>query len=127
MTKIYGGFKRNEKGYSYGADASEFSVIRAEILVDNVEEGIDFMVNYFGKDMGNPFFEWQYREAMTHDRREELKMLISEVKEVEVKEVKKVEAEEEVLCSCGHSVPKSQVMFSSSGTCCPECYDRMSL
>ena len=128
MEKIYGGFKINEKSYSYGVDASEFSVIRAEILVDDVEEGIDFMVNYFGRDMGNKFFEWQYREAMNHDRREELKALISKAKEVkEVKEVEVKEVEEEVLCSCGHSVPKSMVMFSSSGTCCPECYDRMSL
>lgn len=31
-----------------------------------------------------------------------------------------------VACSCGHSVPKSQVMNASMGTSCPDCYDRMS-
>ena len=127
MEKIYGGFRKGEKTYSYGSVREDFDIIRAEILVDDVEEGIDFMVNFFGKDMGNKFFEWQYREAMNHDRREELKALISKAKEVkEVKEVEEVEAEEEVLCSCGHSVPKSMVMFSSTGSCCPECYDSMS-
>lgn len=31
-----------------------------------------------------------------------------------------------VKCSCGHSVPKSQVMSASLGSSCPDCYDRMS-
>lgn len=31
-----------------------------------------------------------------------------------------------VKCSCGHSVPRVQVMNASLGTSCPECYDRMS-
>ena len=31
-----------------------------------------------------------------------------------------------VRCSCGHSVPRSQVMSASMGTSCPRCYDRMS-
>lgn len=31
-----------------------------------------------------------------------------------------------VKCSCGHSVPRSQVMSASMGTSCPNCYDRMS-
>lgn len=31
-----------------------------------------------------------------------------------------------VRCSCGHSVPQSQVMRASLGTSCPSCYDRMS-
>lgn len=31
-----------------------------------------------------------------------------------------------VKCSCGHSVPRTQVMSASLGTSCPECYDRMS-
>ncbi len=31
-----------------------------------------------------------------------------------------------VQCSCGHTVPRSQVMSASLGTACPECYDRMS-
>ncbi len=29
-------------------------------------------------------------------------------------------------CSCGHTVPISQVMSASLGTSCPDCYDRMS-
>ena len=129
MEKIYGGFKKGEKAYSYGASSEDFETIRAEIVVDNIAEGLDFMANYFGEDMGNKFFEWSYREVMTHERREELKALISKAKAAkaeEVVEAEAVEAEEEVLCSCGHSVPKSMVMSSSSGTCCPECYDRMS-
>jgi hypothetical protein len=35
-------------------------------------------------------------------------------------------AEPLVECSCGHSVPKIQVMHASRGTACPDCYDRMS-
>ena len=31
-----------------------------------------------------------------------------------------------VLCSCGHNVPRVQVMNTSTGTSCPRCYDRMS-
>lgn len=29
-------------------------------------------------------------------------------------------------CSCGHTIQKSLVMSSSMGSCCPDCYDRMS-
>src|SRR5271157_4380625 len=29
-------------------------------------------------------------------------------------------------CSCGHTVPSSQVMSASMGSSCPDCYDRMS-
>ena len=32
---------------------------------------------------------------------------------------------EMVGCSCGHSIPRSQVMSASMGTSCPDCYDRM--
>ena len=32
-----------------------------------------------------------------------------------------------VKCSCGHAVPASLVMSASTGTSCPDCYDRMSL
>jgi hypothetical protein len=31
-----------------------------------------------------------------------------------------------VRCSCGHSVPRAQMMNASLGTSCPRCYDRMS-
>jgi len=33
---------------------------------------------------------------------------------------------EMVRCDCGHSIPRNQRMSSSSGTSCPNCYDRMS-
>ena len=31
-----------------------------------------------------------------------------------------------VKCACGHIVPKAQVMSTSRGSSCAECYDRMS-
>ena len=31
-----------------------------------------------------------------------------------------------VTCDCGHTVLASQRMMASTGTCCPDCYDRMS-
>ena len=31
-----------------------------------------------------------------------------------------------VTCDCGHAVPSAQVMSASSGSSCPDCYDRMS-
>jgi hypothetical protein len=31
-----------------------------------------------------------------------------------------------IKCSCGHTVPASQVMTASMGTSCPNCYDEMS-
>lgn len=31
-----------------------------------------------------------------------------------------------VACDCGHDVPANQVMAASTGTACPDCYDRMS-
>jgi len=34
---------------------------------------------------------------------------------------------EMVKCDCGHTVPKCSVMSTSTGTSCPECYDRMSM
>ena len=33
---------------------------------------------------------------------------------------------EMILCDCGHSVPRGQVMSASLGSSCEECYDRMS-
>lgn len=35
-------------------------------------------------------------------------------------------AVETVKCSCGHTVSRVMVMSSSRGTCCADCYDRMS-
>jgi hypothetical protein len=29
-------------------------------------------------------------------------------------------------CDCGHTIPVAEVMTSSSGASCPDCYDRMS-
>ena len=61
-----------------------------------------------------------------------------ELPEVQVQEVgrsvarelaarKSKEAQVEMVkCSCGHTVPRSQVMSASMGTSCPDCYDRMS-
>lgn len=31
-----------------------------------------------------------------------------------------------VQCGCGHSIEKSLIMHTSTGTSCPNCYDRMS-
>lgn len=31
-----------------------------------------------------------------------------------------------VNCDCGHTIPSTSVMSSSTGTCCPDCYDKMS-
>jgi hypothetical protein len=31
-----------------------------------------------------------------------------------------------VWCDCGHRIPANLMMSSSRGTCCPDCYDRMS-
>jgi len=31
-----------------------------------------------------------------------------------------------VRCDCGHHVPQGQRMMTSTGTSCPDCYDRMS-
>ena len=30
-------------------------------------------------------------------------------------------------CDCGHTVPKCTAMSTSTGTSCPDCYDRMSM
>lgn len=30
------------------------------------------------------------------------------------------------LCDCGHTIQSSQVMTTSTGTSCPECYDKIS-
>lgn len=127
MTDIYGGFKKNKKAYSYGSVKEDFEIIRATISVDNAHEAIDFMINTFGKPIPSaaPGYSWQYEDAMTHDSRERLKKLVGEEAKEVVKEAVKV-VEKTVLCSCGHEVPASLVMYSSSGTSCPECYDRMS-
>lgn len=36
------------------------------------------------------------------------------------------ETVEFVTCDCGHTIPRPLVMTTSSGTSCPDCYDRMS-
>ena len=41
-------------------------------------------------------------------------------------EPRPVQEVEMIKCSCGHSVPRVQVMSASMGTSCPDCYDRMS-
>jgi hypothetical protein len=33
---------------------------------------------------------------------------------------------EMIKCSCGHTIPATQVMNASMGTSCADCYDRMS-
>jgi len=33
---------------------------------------------------------------------------------------------EMVRCSCGHTVPRDEVMNASLGSSCPDCYDRLS-
>ena len=126
MTNIYGGFKKGEETYSYGCLKEDFEIIRATISVDNIDEGIDFMTNVFGKPIPlAPGYSWQYEGAMTHDSRQRLKNLVGEEAKEVVKEAVEV-VEKTVLCSCGHEVPASLVMYSSSGTSCPDCYDRMS-
>lgn len=42
-------------------------------------------------------------------------------------EIANPKSEEEVLCACGHKVPKSLVMTTSLGSSCPDCYDKMSI
>ena len=43
-------------------------------------------------------------------------------------ETKEVETKEEtILCTCGHEVKKTLVMSTSTGSSCPDCYDRMSI
>ena len=39
---------------------------------------------------------------------------------------KTTDTNEYVECDCGHMVQRTLVMNPSSGTCCPDCYDRMS-
>jgi len=34
--------------------------------------------------------------------------------------------EPQILCGCGHQTSKELVMSTSTGTSCPDCYDRMS-
>jgi len=46
--------------------------------------------------------------------------------EAKAKREAKLAQVEMVKCSCGHTVPRSQVMSASLGTSCPDCYDRMS-
>jgi hypothetical protein len=31
-----------------------------------------------------------------------------------------------VRCSCGHTIPRDQVMAATLGSSCPDCYDRLS-
>lgn len=125
MKNIFGGYKKDGSGYGYSADPGCLDAVRATIGVDNIDEGLEFMTSVFGKDIpASPSFEWRYSDASTKARREELKRLIGvEAPRVIAEEV----VEEEILCSCGHRVFKSMVMTSSAGTCCPDCYDRMSL
>ena len=50
----------------------------------------------------------------------------SEAKAETKVEPKAVVAEEMVKCSCGCTVARSEVMYASMGTSCPDCYDSMS-
>jgi len=44
----------------------------------------------------------------------------------ETQKAQKPEKIETVLCDCGHRVRRESVMNTSTGTSCPDCYDRMS-
>jgi len=69
----------------------------------------------------------EYYQASTPAEFEALRELREHMQTIEkaapIVERKPVEL---VTCSCGHSVPAVQVMNASMGTCCPDCYDRMS-
>jgi len=42
------------------------------------------------------------------------------------REIRQARENAMVLCACGHTVPRSEVMMASMGSSCPDCYDRMS-
>lgn len=52
---------------------------------------------------------------------------VAHYKVFEIKnKTKNVDIPELMKCDCGHSVPKISVMYTSTGSSCPDCYDRMS-
>lgn len=51
---------------------------------------------------------------------------IGEAGQVNARDAEIVFVETMVKCACGHSVPPALVMWANLGTCCPDCYDRMS-
>lgn len=46
--------------------------------------------------------------------------------EIEAEILQPAAREKMIRCSCGHTIPASLVMGASLGSCCPDCYDRMS-
>jgi len=55
-----------------------------------------------------------------------MEILRNRLRNLETKPTASKTETEVVLCDCGHIVEKILVMHASSGTSCPDCYDRMS-
>jgi len=66
-----------------------------------------------GKQLRNDSADW-YSNCRDIEAIEALRAAMPEIK-IEM-----------VKCSCGHTVPKHQRMSTSTGSSCPDCYDRMS-
>lgn len=59
--------------------------------------------------------------------RPRLRAIEAEAKEARAALIKETQAEELMIkAGCGHMVRRSQLMAASLGTCCPDCYDKMS-
>ena len=90
------------------AQAAEYQKVSTQYIVDELEAAIRPV--YTGKQSPNFYYDHgmemiricpNIRNPIARDR-------------------------ELVKCSCGHTVPKNQVMSASLGSSCPNCYDRMS-
>ena len=86
-----------------------------EATINNMSYGITYFEFYPGVTDYTP------------ERQERLEQLRRRLKVVEATKAKpKPRPVKMVECDCGCTVPASVVMSTSTGTSCPECYDRMS-
>lgn len=118
MMAVRNGTMSAEQAAEQGLRENAYATLYAEC--DAAREGLQLEWNN-GMVSGPDADEYRARRDAHYAIQEAAKKI-----DLQRKSAQPVSSPVMVRCSCGHTVPKIQVMNASNGTSCPDCYDRMS-
>ncbi len=97
-------------------------------LIEQVQEGQTSVEDAARLAVDSLGYALEYFDPSTRAEAETLTLIRRAAREARSTAATAAVSEPEVMvmCSCGHEVPRSQVMSASRGTACPDCYDDMS-